>query len=133
MHESPVYAAIDLHSTNSYLAILDSADNTVYDRRLRNRPGEILAALEPCRDRVHAVAVESTFNWYWLVDGLMAWIEAANFAVRYYEQARGSSGEPHRSFSITNPNSAIDTARINRPGPPTAGTVGTATMDRLSW
>jgi hypothetical protein len=27
--------------------------------------------LEPFRERLQAVAVESTFNWYWLVDGLM--------------------------------------------------------------
>jgi len=71
MHESPLYAAIDLHSNNSYLAILDDADKTVFDRRLKNRLGEILAALAPYRGRVEAVAVESTFNWYWLVDGLM--------------------------------------------------------------
>lgn len=71
MHESPLYAAIDLHSNNSYLAILDERDKTVYERRLRNRLTEIVGALEPYRDRVEAVAVESTFNWYWLVDGLM--------------------------------------------------------------
>jgi transposase len=32
----------------------------------------ILSALEPHRSRVKSVAVESTFNWYWLVDGLRA-------------------------------------------------------------
>ena len=71
MHESPLYAAIDLHSNNSVLSILDSSDRVVYERRLKNRLGEILAALEPHRELVVAVAVESTFNWYWLVDGLI--------------------------------------------------------------
>ncbi len=30
----------------------------------------ILAALEPFRDSLEGVVVESTFNWYWLVDAL---------------------------------------------------------------
>jgi transposase len=70
MHESPFYAAIDLHSNNSFLTILDGSDCVVYERRLKNRLPEIVAALEPHRERIVAVAVESTFNWYWLVDGL---------------------------------------------------------------
>lgn len=70
MHESPLYAAIDLHSNNNVLTILDSSDRIVYERRLKNRLGDDLAALEPYRERIVAVAVESTFNWYWLVDGL---------------------------------------------------------------
>jgi transposase len=70
MHESPLYAAIDLHSNNSVLSILDSSDRVVYERRHKNKLSEILSALEPHRERIVAVAVESTFNWYWLVDGL---------------------------------------------------------------
>jgi hypothetical protein len=31
-----------------------------------------LEALVPYRGQLEAVAVESTFNWYWLVDGLQA-------------------------------------------------------------
>jgi transposase len=30
----------------------------------------VLAVLAPHRDALEGVAVESTFNWYWLVDGL---------------------------------------------------------------
>ncbi len=32
----------------------------------------VLAALAPFKERIHDIAVESTFNWYWLVDGLQA-------------------------------------------------------------
>jgi transposase len=71
MQESPLHAAIDLHSNNSVLSILDATDRVVYERRHKNKLSDILAALEPFRERVVAVAVESTFNWYWLVDGLM--------------------------------------------------------------
>jgi transposase len=32
----------------------------------------ILEVLQPYRDRIEGLAVESTYNWYWLVDGLRA-------------------------------------------------------------
>lgn len=65
-----LYAAIDLHSNNSYLVIIDENDRPVVEKRLRNDLGEILAYMAPHRESVVGVAVESTFNWYWLVDGL---------------------------------------------------------------
>ena len=66
-----LYAGIDLHSNNSVLVILDEQDRIVYERRLSNELPLILAQLAPYRRNIDAVAVESTFNWYWLVDGLM--------------------------------------------------------------
>lgn len=66
-----LYAAIDLHSNNNVLALLDEQDRIIIERRLRNDLPRILAELAPYRDQVQAIAVESTFNWYWLVDGLM--------------------------------------------------------------
>jgi transposase len=65
------YAGIDLHATNSVVVILDDADRVLYQKCLRNDLPGILAALEPYRPRLHGIAVESTYNWYWLVDGLM--------------------------------------------------------------
>jgi transposase len=65
-----LYSAIDLHSTNSYLAIIDDQSQTVLCRRLPNELVAIQGVLEPYRDQVYGVAVESTYNWYWLVDGL---------------------------------------------------------------
>jgi transposase len=66
----PLYAAIDLHSTNSMLAVLDETDKPLRQCRLPNDLAQILAELEPFRADVVGVAVESTYNWYWLVDGL---------------------------------------------------------------
>lgn len=65
------YAGIDLHATNSVLVVIDEADRVLYQKRLRNDLPLILAALEPYRSSVQGVVVESTYNWYWLVDGLM--------------------------------------------------------------
>lgn len=64
-------AAIDLHSNNSVLVILDEKDRVVHEGRHPNDLKVILAQLSPYREDVQAVAVESTYNWYWLVDGLM--------------------------------------------------------------
>ena len=66
-----LYSAIDLHSNNSVLVILDEHDRIVYERRLPNDLSYILAQLAPHRESIEAIAVESTYNWYWLVDGLM--------------------------------------------------------------
>jgi len=65
-----LYAGIDLHSNNSVLVVLDENDHMVYQKRLPNRLAEIVQALAGCTGEIAGVAVESTFNWYWLVDGL---------------------------------------------------------------
>ncbi len=67
-----LFCAIDLHSNNSVAVIIDPQDNVVFQRRLPNDIEVIKAALLPFQAELHAVAVESTFNWYWLVDGLQA-------------------------------------------------------------
>ncbi len=66
-----LYGGIDLHSNNSYVVLQDPQYRRQYSRRLPNRIETILAALAPFREQVVGIAVESTFNWYWLVDGLM--------------------------------------------------------------
>ncbi len=66
-----LYVGIDLHSNNSVLVILDERDRVIYERRLRNDLPLILAVLAPHHGDIEAIAVESTYNWYWLVDGLM--------------------------------------------------------------
>ncbi len=66
-----LYSAIDLHSNNHVLTVIDEQDRRVYERRLGNDLTGTLRELEPYREQLVAVAVESTFNWYWLVDGLM--------------------------------------------------------------
>ncbi len=66
-----VYAGIDLHANNNYLGILDENGKRLFGRRLSNDPGVILKALEPVKESLAGAVVESTFNWYWLVDLLM--------------------------------------------------------------
>jgi len=66
-----LYAGIDLHSNNNVVVVQDEEDNVVGRRRLANDLKTVLAWLEPYRDDLAGVVVESTYNWYWLVDGLM--------------------------------------------------------------
>lgn len=65
-----VYAGIDLHSSNNYVGIIDEQDRRLYQKRLPNRLNSILNALGPFKESLDGVVVESTYNWYWLVDGL---------------------------------------------------------------
>lgn len=64
-----LYAGIDLHSNNSVVVVLDANDREVYRKCLPNDLDMIVEALRSCGP-ITSVAVESTFNWYWLVDGL---------------------------------------------------------------
>jgi transposase len=64
------YSGIDLHSNNCVVVITDENDKIVVSKRTPNRLEEIIALLEPHRDELVGVVVESTYNWYWLVDGL---------------------------------------------------------------
>jgi len=66
-----LYGAFDLHSNNNYLGIIDSKDKRVYKKKLSNDCQTILAALEPFKENLVGIVVESTYNWYWLVDLLM--------------------------------------------------------------
>jgi transposase len=66
-----VYSGIDLHSNNSVVVVKDAEGKVLYRRRLENDLRKIGQALAPYRKDLSGVVVESTFNWYWLVDGLM--------------------------------------------------------------
>jgi len=65
-----LYAGIDLHSSNNYIGIIDEQDQRLYQKRLPNQIEYILPALEPFKKDLTGVVVESTYNWYWLVDSL---------------------------------------------------------------
>lgn len=92
-----LYAGMDLHANNNYLGILDDKDKKVCKKRLSNDLYEILRALKPFRKNLVGIAVESTFNWYWLVDGLMDngySVHLANpSAVKQYEGLKHSDDE----------------------------------------
>jgi transposase len=67
-----LYTAFDLHSNNSYLGIVDESGKRVFKRKLLNDPAIIIETLKPFKEDIAGIAVESTYNWYWLIDLLMA-------------------------------------------------------------
>ncbi len=64
------YCGIDLHSNNSVVSVLDEQDHVVAEKRLPNDLFKIIGLIKPWQAELTGVVVESTFNWYWLVDGL---------------------------------------------------------------
>jgi transposase len=66
-----LYGAIDLHSNNNVTVLIDENDQVVYKKRLANDLSLIGEQLSPYASSVEGIVVESTYNWYWLVDGLM--------------------------------------------------------------
>jgi len=66
-----LHCAVDLHGNNGYYGIVDETGKRLFGKRLPNCLDTVLAELEPYRKGLEdGVVVESTFNWYWLVDGL---------------------------------------------------------------
>jgi transposase len=66
-----LYAAFDVHSRSSYLGVIDADGHRVLGRKVRNGPPLVLEALRSVKADVVGVVVESTYNWYWIVDTLM--------------------------------------------------------------
>jgi len=66
-----LYGAIDLHSTNNVTVVIDEQDRVVYQKLLPNDLALILRELSVYQTELRGIVVESTYNWYWLVDGLM--------------------------------------------------------------
>lgn len=91
------YSGIDLHSNNSVVVVIDETDRVVFERRFPNELARILGALAPYREVLAGVVVESTYNWYWLVDGLQAagyQVHLANTtAIKRYEGLKHSGDE----------------------------------------
>ena len=66
-----LYCGIDLHGNNVMISLIDAEDKLIDERRLNNDIELIDRHLSRYQSELSGVVVESTYNWYWLVDGLM--------------------------------------------------------------
>ncbi len=66
-----LYCGIDLHSNNHYICVINDQDERLLETRCSNDLSLTLKALSKYKRRLKGIAIESTFNWYWLVDRLM--------------------------------------------------------------
>jgi transposase len=87
------YVGLDLHSNNTVAVLIDQNEKWVLKRKLPNSLPKILELLRPYKPTIKGVVVESTYNWYWLVDGL----EEAGFRVHLANpgQIEGRPGKKH--------------------------------------
>lgn len=65
-------AGIDLHSNNLVIGVINQDGKRIMHRKLDCNLEQVANFLKPLKPQLQAMAVESTFNWYWLVDGLRA-------------------------------------------------------------
>jgi hypothetical protein len=66
-----VVAGMDLHRNNVVIGIMDMDGKRVASCKVPCELKEVVKFLAPFKKRLEQVAVESTYNWYWLVDGLL--------------------------------------------------------------
>ena len=65
-------AGIDLHGNNLVIGVINQDGKRVAHQKLDCDLKQVMELLEPLKPQLESMAVESTFNWYWLVDGLRA-------------------------------------------------------------
>ena len=67
-----IYVGIDLHSTNSYFAVMNERGERLFHKRYSNNKASVMKALDDVNKfgEIKSLAVESTYNWYWLIDFL---------------------------------------------------------------
>lgn len=70
--QDQLYCGADLHGNNVFLTLCDGQGQRVLERRVKASLESVTSALAPYSKRLARIAVESTYNWYWFVDGLRA-------------------------------------------------------------
>jgi len=65
-------AGIDLHSNNLVIGVINQDGKRIVHRTVDCDLKQVTEFLQPLKPQLQSMAVESTFNWYWLVDGLRA-------------------------------------------------------------
>lgn len=66
-----VHGGIDLHGNNNYIGLADERGRTLLERKMPNDLEKVLRTIEPFRAEIEGIVIESTFNGYWIIDGLI--------------------------------------------------------------
>ena len=61
------YCGVDLHARSLYICVVDRPGKILMHRKIGTDPEYFLRLIQPWGKDI-TVAVESTFNWYWLAD-----------------------------------------------------------------
>jgi len=98
-----LFAGIDLHSNNLVIAIMDQDGRRIKHQKLACDLKLVKEFLKPYRRRLQSIAVESTYNWYWLVDGLLAdgyAVQLANPAKMEQYNGRKYTADTHDAYFL---------------------------------
>ena len=98
-----LYCGIDLHSNNHHICVINDKDKRLLEVKCSNALECTLKALSKYKRRLQAIAVESTFNWYWLVDGLMEAgyrVELVNTAKVIQYEGLKHTGDRYDAFHL---------------------------------
>ena len=105
-----LYGSVDLHSNNNYAMISDGEDRVIHKEKLANDLEKVDAFFSLYKSQLSAIVVESTYNGYWLVDGL----QELGYAVKL---ANPSAMQPYRGLKYSNDETdALWLNRMNRLG-----------------
>jgi transposase len=96
-----LYAGCDLHGNSNFIGVIDGEGKRIFKRKLSNDLSLVRDTLKPFQEELVGIAVESTYNWYWVVDGLMEkgyQVHLANpSAIRQYSGLKHSDDQ-HDAF-----------------------------------
>src|SRR6267154_5241283 len=98
-----VIAGMDLHSNNVVIGVRDLDGKRVGQKKLLCDLEEVVKYLAPYKKRLDQVVVESTYNWYWLVDGLQALgypVVLANAAAMEQYSGIKNAGDTNDAFFL---------------------------------
>src|SRR3974377_1291889 len=98
-----VIAGIDLHGNNLVIGVINQDGKRVGYRKLDCELADVEEFLKPFKRRLQSMAVASTFNWYWLVDGWRARgyeIELANPAKIEQYSGIKHADDKHDAFHL---------------------------------
>ena len=63
------FVGIDLHSNNSYIAVIDTDNNRIFKKKARNNLKEILKILSPFKEQIKGIALNPPITGTgWLTD-----------------------------------------------------------------
>lgn len=65
-----LYGAVDLHSNNNYAMVSDEKDEVICEKRLPNNLERVNQFFGRYKEGLSEIVIESTYNGYWLMDGL---------------------------------------------------------------
>lgn len=99
------YGSVDVHSRNCYVAVSDEEDRLVSHARVPNRVEEVERLFKPYKELMPSVVVESTYNSYWVTDGLLG---------LGYNVKLANSNTMHQYTSLKHTNDKSDCLWLNR-------------------